>query len=364
MTVADYPNAIKAFVKLVNHAPGNAVYRAKLAIAMASYPRTAKGAEREFLEALRIDPDNPDLHYQFGMYYKVMKQRARALAEMQTAVRLNPRHAAGPQGAGGPVAEGLRAQQPEEAVPVVRPAEGGGDDADGGQRSGGGHRQSRLGDPYRFHGKGEADHAEDGLGQAAWSRGEPDRQTGFDQAGIRAPVALSIRQSVAAWIAAQTAQPRPSANTRSSPSDVHAVATSTRTTMHAAARTRRRRGWNAVRPVPAQSSAPYAYDADDHAPGDEVPDGHAQPRTRRRPVPEARACRDRVDHEVQRDRHHRRGERPPPARALVAPGHRHGRGDDRRPDHRDGQRHAERAPRATTRRTRASRTRPWPRPRP
>jgi tetratricopeptide (TPR) repeat protein len=93
MTVSDYPNAIKAFVKVVNHAPRNASYRAKLAIAMASYPRTAKGAEREFLEALRIDPDNPDLHYQFGMYYKVMKQRARALAEMQTAVRLNPRHA-------------------------------------------------------------------------------------------------------------------------------------------------------------------------------------------------------------------------------------------------------------------------------
>jgi tetratricopeptide (TPR) repeat protein len=93
MMVSDYPNAIKAFVKLVNHAPRNASYRAKLAIAMASYPRTAKGAEREFLEALRIEPDNPDLHYQFGMYYKVMKQRARALAEMQTAVRLNPRHA-------------------------------------------------------------------------------------------------------------------------------------------------------------------------------------------------------------------------------------------------------------------------------
>jgi tetratricopeptide (TPR) repeat protein len=93
MTVSDYANAIKAFVKLVNRAPHNASYRAKLAIAMASYPRTAKAAEREFLEALRIEPDNPDLHYQFGMYYKVMKQRARALAEMQTAVRLNPRHA-------------------------------------------------------------------------------------------------------------------------------------------------------------------------------------------------------------------------------------------------------------------------------
>ena len=93
MTVSDYPNAIKAFVQLINLAPRDASLRAKLAIAMASYPKTAKGAEREFLEAIRIDPDNPDLHYQFGMYYKVMKQRARALAEMQTAVRLNPRHA-------------------------------------------------------------------------------------------------------------------------------------------------------------------------------------------------------------------------------------------------------------------------------
>ena len=93
MTVSDYPNAIKAFVQLINLAPRDASLRAKLAIAMASYPRTAKGAEREFVEALRIDPDNPDLHYQFGMYYKVMKQRARALSEMQTAVRLNPRHA-------------------------------------------------------------------------------------------------------------------------------------------------------------------------------------------------------------------------------------------------------------------------------
>jgi len=93
MTVSDYPNAIKAFVQLINLAPRDAALRAKLAIAMASYPRTAKGAEREFVEALRLDPDNPDLHYQFGMYYKVMKQRARALSEMQTAVRLNPRHA-------------------------------------------------------------------------------------------------------------------------------------------------------------------------------------------------------------------------------------------------------------------------------
>jgi tetratricopeptide (TPR) repeat protein len=94
MTVSDYANAIKLYARIVDMAPHVAAYHVRLAIAMASYPNTAKKAEREFLEALRLEPDNPDIHYQFGLYYKVMRQRARALAEMQTAVRLNPRHRA------------------------------------------------------------------------------------------------------------------------------------------------------------------------------------------------------------------------------------------------------------------------------
>ena len=92
MTVSDYANAIKLYARIVDLAPQVAGYHVRLAIAMASYPSTAKKAEREFLEALRLEPDNADIHYQFGLYYKVMRQRARALAEMQTAVRLNPRH--------------------------------------------------------------------------------------------------------------------------------------------------------------------------------------------------------------------------------------------------------------------------------
>ena len=59
---------------------------------MACWPRTSKQAEREFLEAVRLDPDNPDLHYQFGLYYKAMKMKSRAIAVLQTAVRLNPHH--------------------------------------------------------------------------------------------------------------------------------------------------------------------------------------------------------------------------------------------------------------------------------
>jgi len=92
MTVSDYANAVQVYDRLVQLAPKVAAFRTRLAIAMACYPRTAKQAEREFLEALRLDPDNADIHYQFGLYYKAMRQRARALAEMRTAVRLSPRH--------------------------------------------------------------------------------------------------------------------------------------------------------------------------------------------------------------------------------------------------------------------------------
>src|SRR5712692_3751124 len=92
MTVSDYANAVRVYEKLVDIAPNVAQYRVRLAIAMAGYPRTAKQAERAFLDALSLEPNNADIHYQFGLYYKVMKQRARALAEMQTAVKLSPRH--------------------------------------------------------------------------------------------------------------------------------------------------------------------------------------------------------------------------------------------------------------------------------
>ena len=93
MTVSDYANAIKVYSRLVEAAPDVADFRVRLAIAMASSPRSAKQAEREFLEAVRLEPDNADLHYKFGMYYKAMKQRVRAQSELQTALRLNRKHA-------------------------------------------------------------------------------------------------------------------------------------------------------------------------------------------------------------------------------------------------------------------------------
>ena len=94
MTVSDYANAIKVYDKLVEAAPRIPAYRMRLAVAMACYPRTAKQAEREFVEAMRLDPDNADYHYQFGLYFKAMKVKSRAVAEMRAAVRLSPRHKA------------------------------------------------------------------------------------------------------------------------------------------------------------------------------------------------------------------------------------------------------------------------------
>ncbi len=93
MTVSDYANAVTCYMKLVDVAPKVAAFRVRLAIAMAFYPRTQRQAEREFFEATRLEPDNPDIHYQFGLYYKAMRVRSRAIAELRTAVRLNPRHA-------------------------------------------------------------------------------------------------------------------------------------------------------------------------------------------------------------------------------------------------------------------------------
>ncbi len=92
MTVRDYANAVKVYAELVDLQPKVAGYRQRLAVAMAYHPATQKQAERQFLEAVRLDPDNADLHYQFAAYYRAMKVRSRAVAELRTVVRLSPRH--------------------------------------------------------------------------------------------------------------------------------------------------------------------------------------------------------------------------------------------------------------------------------
>lgn len=92
MAVGDHASAVRVFEQLVEARPALAAYRLRLAAAMAAHPPTALRAEREYLEAVRLQPDSAEAHYELGLYYKAMRQKARALAEMQTAVRLSPEH--------------------------------------------------------------------------------------------------------------------------------------------------------------------------------------------------------------------------------------------------------------------------------
>ncbi len=92
LMVADLPGAIQAYLKLVDFAPQVAAHRARLAALMARLPRTLRQAERQFIEALRLDPDNAELHFQFGLYYRSMKVPSRAIAEFRTVLKLDPRH--------------------------------------------------------------------------------------------------------------------------------------------------------------------------------------------------------------------------------------------------------------------------------
>lgn len=92
MQVADYANAVRVFARLVDLAPDVPAHYLRLAVAMACNPATRKAAERAFHEAVRLDPNNADLHYQFGQYYQGMRVHSRAISEFRAAVAIDPRH--------------------------------------------------------------------------------------------------------------------------------------------------------------------------------------------------------------------------------------------------------------------------------
>jgi len=92
LMTSDFAGAIRTYYALVELQPDVAAHRLRLAVAMARRPQTARQAERQFAEAVRLDPDNVDAHYRFGLYYKALSVRSRAIAEFRTVVRLDPRH--------------------------------------------------------------------------------------------------------------------------------------------------------------------------------------------------------------------------------------------------------------------------------
>jgi DNA-binding response OmpR family regulator len=92
MSVGDFANAARTYARLVDLRPEVAEYHVRLAIALSRSPKTARQAEAAFNEALHLDPENAEIHYQLGVYYGAMNVRSRSIVAFREAMRLDPRH--------------------------------------------------------------------------------------------------------------------------------------------------------------------------------------------------------------------------------------------------------------------------------
>jgi tetratricopeptide (TPR) repeat protein len=90
--VRDWEHAVSLLYELVELEPESAQHHAMLARAMARHPVMRKDAERHFIEALRLAPQDADLHFSLGLYYKSFGMHSRAQHEFRTAIRIDPRH--------------------------------------------------------------------------------------------------------------------------------------------------------------------------------------------------------------------------------------------------------------------------------
>lgn len=88
----DWRGAVPLLGQLIVISPGKALYRGMLARAMWRNPATRKDAEEHFIEALRLSPQDPELHYWLGLYYKSFGLKSRALTEFRTTLRINAKH--------------------------------------------------------------------------------------------------------------------------------------------------------------------------------------------------------------------------------------------------------------------------------
>ena len=88
----DWQGAVPLLEQLVMISPGKALYRGMLGRAVSRHPATRRDAEGHFIEALRLSPRDPELHYWLGLYYKSFGLKSRAISEFRTVLRINPKH--------------------------------------------------------------------------------------------------------------------------------------------------------------------------------------------------------------------------------------------------------------------------------
>jgi len=59
---------------------------------MQCHPTLEKTAEGHFLQAVTLAPNDAHAHVALGLYYQRAKKHARAIAELEQALRLDPRN--------------------------------------------------------------------------------------------------------------------------------------------------------------------------------------------------------------------------------------------------------------------------------
>lgn len=88
--VKDTEGVASMLGKVVRLAPDNPNYAAMFANTVASLPSKAKEAEPHFRRVLALDPKNARLRYDVACYYRSVGMPSRALAELKTALRIDP----------------------------------------------------------------------------------------------------------------------------------------------------------------------------------------------------------------------------------------------------------------------------------
>ncbi len=90
--VRDWEGAVPLLEQLIEISPGKALYRGMLGRALSRHPSKRKEAEAQFVEALRLAPRDPEMHYWLGLYYESFGLGSRAANEFKTVLRIDPQH--------------------------------------------------------------------------------------------------------------------------------------------------------------------------------------------------------------------------------------------------------------------------------
>ena len=90
--VQEWEGAIRLLGELLELDPAKPEHHAMLGEAKSRDPGLRNDAERHFLDALRLQPKDANLHFQVGIHYERSGMASRARTEFQSALRLDPKH--------------------------------------------------------------------------------------------------------------------------------------------------------------------------------------------------------------------------------------------------------------------------------